>query len=253
MLDSISALLRRKVRVFLTKRKYAISRMNELTRLADLLGSDKGTRLSAHLYTRVYDKLFSKFRYRPICLLEIGLARREVRLVRSDNHSIGRAPSLEMWRIYFPKAAVFGFDIDDFSGVNILGCTILRGDAGSRENLQDLLFAIGRPIDVVIDDGSHASHHQQLGLGVLFPQMASGGMYIIEDLHWQDERIEKENAPKTRQLLRKLQVQGTFESPYLTDDERKYIQNNVAAVWLFDSLTNEVDDASDALAILIKR
>ena len=39
-----------------------------------------------------------------------------------------QAPSLEMWRRYFPKAKLFGFDIDDFSSVEIDGCVILQGD-----------------------------------------------------------------------------------------------------------------------------
>jgi hypothetical protein len=154
---------------------------------------------------------------------------------------------------FFPNAQLFGFDIDDFSSVKIDGCKILRGDAASREDLASLIKTIGRPVDILIDDASHASHHQQICLGMLFPMVSSGGMYVIEDLHWQDERIEKKDAPKTRLLLRRLQVQGVFRSPYLSVDEQTYIESNISNVWLFDSLTNDVDDASDAIGILVKR
>jgi len=234
--------------------------MNELTQLADLFGSDKGNCLSGHFYTRVYHKLFKRLRSSPIRLLEIGLLRTDIDARRLDNAAEGessasgaRAPSLEMWRTYFPNATLLGFDIDDFSQVKIEGCTILRGDVASRESLEELSRKIGKAIDILIDDASHVSHHQQLCLGILFPKMASGGMYIIEDLHWQDGRFEKMEAPKTRHLLRKLKAHGTFESPYLSAEEQKYIQTNTKAVWLFDSLTSDVEDASDALGIIIKR
>jgi hypothetical protein len=34
---------------------------------------------------------------------------------------------------------------------------------------------------------------------------------------------------------------------------RGLVGENVERVWLFDSLTKEVDDASDALAVLVKK
>lgn len=260
MKDHFKLAFSKRVKRILARRKYAISKINELTQLADLLGSDKGTRLSGHLYTRIYDKFFKRLRHSPISLLEIGLMRTDIDARRWGNAAEGNslassfgAPSLEMWRTYFPNATLYGFDIDDFSNVKIDGCTILRGDVGSRDSLRELIRTISNPIDIVIDDASHASHHQQLSLGLLFPKVAPGGMYVIEDLHWQDHRFEKSDAPKTRQLLRQLQVQGTFNSPCLSDEEQKYIESNVENIWLFDSFTTEVDDPSDALAILKKR
>jgi hypothetical protein len=38
-------------------------------------------------------------------------------------------------------------------------------------------------IDVVLDDGSHIARHQRVSFDVLFPLLADGGMYIIEDMH----------------------------------------------------------------------
>jgi len=40
-------------------------------------------------------------------------------------------------------------------------------------------------LDIIIDDASHASHHQQNAFLTLFPKLRSGGLYIIEDLRWQ--------------------------------------------------------------------
>jgi len=128
--------------------------------------------------------------------------------------------------------------------------------------LAKLVTAVGRPFDIIIEDASHASHHQQIALGVLFPHLRSGGLYIIEDLHWQDPGLEKPNVPKTNDLLKKLQILGEFESPFLSDVERAYLRDHVDRLSLYDSLTLElcsdpgllrIDDANDAIAVIRKK
>jgi hypothetical protein len=236
-----------------------VFRLSELTRLADRCGSNKGTRMSAHRYTRIYERFFQSFRGEQINLLEIGLLRVTVDGRRDKSGAEGatsatakQAPSLQMWRTYFPEANIFGFDIDDFSGVKLDRCRIFRGDMANREDLISAVKAIGRPLDVIIDDGSHASHHQQISLGTLFPFLRSGGLYVIEDMHWQPQRLEKDNAPKTRDICRQLQVKQKFFSPFLSKEENEYIQTHLGSIHLFDSCTQEVIDPSDALAILKK-
>lgn len=158
-----------------------------------------------------------------------------------------------MWKTYFREAKIFGFDIDDFSDVKIDNCIIVQGDMSSPNDLSRLISAVDRPIDILIEDGSHASHHQQIAFGFLFPHIASGGLYVIEDLHWQDPTVEKKGAPKTRDILRRFQNDGVFASPFLSTEQQKYIQANIKNIWLFDSLTTEVDDPSDALAVVLKK
>jgi hypothetical protein len=38
-------------------------------------------------------------------------------------------------------------------------------------------------VDVVLDDGSHIATHQRASFDVLFPLLAEGGLYMIEDVH----------------------------------------------------------------------
>jgi hypothetical protein len=245
---------------FLASKGFVRISTDNLTDLADNCGSDKGTRLDAHGYTRIYKGFFEQMRGTALTFLEIGLARPDDDHRRVSNAAEGittatasRAPSLEMWRTYFPRAQIFGFDIDDFTSANVDGCTILQGDMSSEQDLKRLVDAIGNPIDILIEDGSHLSHHQQFALGWLFPHVRSGGIYVIEDLHWQEQKMERHNAPKTRDVLRRLQMDGVFESPFLTQGQQKYIQDHVAKLWLFDSLTPRVEDPSGALGILIKK
>src|SRR6266478_2575991 len=127
-------LLRNRVVALLRKHNLLLSRIDELTCLADRFGSDKGNLHDAHGYTRIYQRLFGPLRERPITLLEMGLLRPDVDDRRKINATEGfsnfakarRAPSLEMWRAFFPNAEIFGFDIDDFSQVRQEGYTILR-------------------------------------------------------------------------------------------------------------------------------
>jgi len=65
------------------------------------------------------------------------------------------------------------------------------------------IAAIFSGFDIIIDDGSHASWHQQLTLRTLFPRLEKGGLYIIEDLHYQPPGIEAlyPGTRKTRAIL----------------------------------------------------
>jgi hypothetical protein len=61
--------------------------------------------------------------------------------------SANSAPSLELWRAYFPNARLIGFDIDDFSKVRIDRCQILQGDISSPSSLAQIRLAANNCID----------------------------------------------------------------------------------------------------------
>jgi len=173
---------------------------DELTRIASKHPTDKGvTFYPFHGYTRHYHSVFNTLRHLPITILEIGLARK-----RDRNDPRVTCPSLQLWAEYFPYASIVGFDLDDFSMVHQPRTTIFRGDQGNPKDLAQVVARFPR-LDIVIDDGSHASFHQQNSLRTLWPYMTSNGIYVIEDL---DEQPELEtslpNCPKTRDLLKDL-------------------------------------------------
>jgi len=112
---------------------------------------------------------------------------------------------------------------------------------------------VATPFDIIVEDGSHASHHQQIALATLFPFVAPGGLYIIEDLHWQPAQIEKTTIPKTGSLCRDFKSSGTIRSPVITDAESAYLAANIESIDLFDSMDRYVIDNKAALAIITKR
>jgi hypothetical protein len=170
-----------------------------LSELANRFKSDKGTQAGAppHRYTYLYDLLFWPLKEEAIGFLEIGLAAGGPEVGGSSERTVA-SPSAQMWLSYFPIAHVYGFDISDFSHIEDPRFTFIRGDAGSEADLRRLRDA-APAFDVIIDDASHASYHQQLAFKILFPKLAPGGLYIIEDLQWQSPAFENTlpQVPKT--------------------------------------------------------
>src|ERR1700743_2907857 len=111
-------MVRQRVKKFLDQRGYLTLRLYDLTQLANQFGSDKGTKHSAHFYTRAYSRIFRDIKDQKLTIVEIGLHRTESDHRRLFGAAEGRtsaaatrAPSLEMWRTYFPNAKLYGFDI----------------------------------------------------------------------------------------------------------------------------------------------
>lgn len=231
-----------------------------LAELADHHGSDKGFNvLNAHGYTRVYESILRNARQRPLRLLEIGLLHPALHgQQRNAAGGFSQAPSLQMWAEYLPNAQIFGLDIEDFSSFVHPRAVALQADQGDRASLARAVNAAGKlGFDVIIDDGSHASHHQQISLGVLFAHLNSGGVYIVEDLHYQPAALEVPGLIKTRTLLQCLQsrqVDGL--ASMLQVDELAYLHHHVAQISFFDSLDRDranVFDTRDAMAVIQKR
>lgn len=219
-------------------------RADDLTGLANHYRSDKGSvHLGAHNYARVYQRFFEPHRLRPIRFLEIGLLHPV-----DTSGTPTRAPSLNMWRKYFPQASLIGFDIKDFSKVCIPNCEIVRGDAGNPDDLKRLA-ALG-PFDIIIDDASHTSEHQQMSLAYLFPSLRPGGMFVVEDLHWQPD--EPKDSVKTRDVLRRYSETGRYESAFAPPDASSYLARSIEQISFFDSDDRNNADKSDALAIITK-
>jgi cephalosporin hydroxylase len=59
--------------------------------------------------------------------------------------------------------------------------TMIIGEQTDEEALADVA-ALG-PYHLIMDDCSHIAEKQKVSLGFLFPHLAPGGFYVIEDLH----------------------------------------------------------------------
>lgn len=120
-------------------------------------------------YPDIYDANFSRFRNSDVRMLEIG---------------VFRGGSLELWRDYFgPQATIFGIDINpDCAGYADPPNQVRIGSQADPAFLQGVVREMGG-VDIVLDDGSHIADHQSTSFRTLWPLLADGGLYVIEDLH----------------------------------------------------------------------
>lgn len=226
----------------------------QLRKLANKHRSDKGDiYYNAHGYADIYEFLLRDKKHAPLRLLEIGLLRHDVQ-ARNPVGPYAQAPSLAMWREYFPNAEIYGFDIADFSGVpDVPGVHICRGDMGDETDLARLIEISGGEFDVIIDDASHASHHQQIALRFLFPHLKTGGLYFIEDLTYQPPRLELLDAVKTVDVLRSLSCGSIRPTPHIDRASLEIIQDNLDWIQMFDSCDRNFGKIHrDAFAVLKK-
>ncbi|QGY00264.1 hypothetical protein EI983_01190 [Roseovarius faecimaris] len=201
------------------------TKAENLTDLADRYGSDKGS--TKHRYTELYHMLFHPYRQRKITFLEMGL------LIGGPEHGVDKdretndCPSIRMWLEYFPKAEIHGLDVSDFSWFEHDRFTFHRCDMDVREEIAKVAGEMPAP-DIIIDDASHASHHQQNAFLELFPKLVSGGLYIIEDLRWQPKPYEKPGITKTAALFRSFQ------------NDRRFSHSDPAVAEEFNALIPEI-------------
>jgi len=141
-----------------------------LTKLAISYGTDK---FGYHDYTPNYYKLFKHLRNKPIRLLEIG--------VGGYQDADRGGESLEVWRDFFPKAKVIGIDIQTKEMDLGDRVQILKGSQVDPDFLRQLVADHG-PFDIIIDDGSHQNLHVVTSFELLYPTLAPGGIYVVEDV-----------------------------------------------------------------------
>ena len=116
----------------------------------------------------VYEEYFERLRATELVLVEIGV--------------LGGA-SLRMWREYFPRAQIFGIDVDPEAEAHADDrITVLIGSQSDTGFLNTVLERTGRP-DIVLDDGSHHARDQITTLLHLWRYVKPGGFYLVEDLH----------------------------------------------------------------------
>ncbi|MDP9837769.1 hypothetical protein J2T09_002526 [Neorhizobium huautlense] len=205
----------------------------ELSELSDYFQTDKGTKTGhAHNYAPLYSFIFESFRHQAFSMLEMGLQRGGVEAGSSVDRIGSDVPSIRVWLDYFPKAEVYGFDLSDFSRISLPRFQFFRGDLGSGRDM-DRLAAVLPMLKLVIDDGSHASFHQQFAFLKLFHKVEPGGFYIIEDFHWQPPFEDKLPAcHKSAHVFESFLKTGAFDIPFAHPDHLASIASQIQHVFV---------------------
>jgi len=145
--------------------------MTELT--LQQLYAEHGGKVSDKWYSYLveYGRIFAKYRYKSVTLLEIG---------------VQNGGSLEIWSRFFANAQkLVGCDINpqcaqlQYEDPRV---AVVVGDANS-DAVQLTVLQHSPVFDVIIDDGSHRSSDIVKSFAKYFPHLADGGVFVAEDLH----------------------------------------------------------------------
>lgn len=120
-------------------------------------------------YFEIYDRHFSRFRNKPLSLIEFGV-----------NHG----GSLQMWKYYFgQEAKIYGVDIDPrCANLGEENITIIMGNQEDRSSLSMIKDSLPK-FDIIIDDGGHRMMQQTFTFEEMYAHLKEGGVYLCEDLH----------------------------------------------------------------------
>jgi len=124
-------------------------------------------------FTGVYSMLFSPYRNKEFNFAELGI-------------EVGA--SLQLWSAWFPKATIHAFDINQENikncrELNIPRVSIHETDVSNKEILDKSFADLDTQFDIIIDDSSHITSHQNILLKTVHKYLKPGGIFIIEDLY----------------------------------------------------------------------
>lgn len=150
----------------------------DLKRHLDAHGSDKAAR---HNYHHIYGPVLAGLAPGS-AILEVGLGTNNTDV--ASNMGPGGRPgaSLRAFSEFRPDIDVFGADIDRrilFSEGRIKTFFV---DQTAPPTFEDLGRSIGRPLDLVIDDGLHSPNANLATMAFALRNLKPGGWFVIEDI-----------------------------------------------------------------------
>ena len=135
-----------------------------------------------HAYELMYAAHLAPIRMQHIRFLEIGLG---------CNMAKGAGLSVQLWLEYLPNAQIWMAEYDErcyrakskeIEAESKGRVNVLLGDQGNVAVLKNWMRLSGGKFDFIIDDGGHRASQQWTSLINLWPSLAPGGVYLIEDM-----------------------------------------------------------------------
>ena len=160
----------------------------ELKKLMDLYGSDKGGRNNHHNYAQYYSEIFSNKKDKIQNFLEIGLGSNNPEV--PSNMGLDGKPlaSLRAWRDYFKNANIYGADIDKNILKNEERIKTFYVDQTDPTTIKEMFRDIGiSKFDIILEDGLHEYNANICFFENAIDFLASDGVYIIEDVYYKDQ------------------------------------------------------------------
>tara|TARA_B100000287_G_scaffold27480_1_gene26114 strand:- start:194 stop:1006 length:813 start_codon:yes stop_codon:yes gene_type:complete len=134
-----------------------------------------------HNYHLIYGSLFKK-RNKIKKVLEIGLGTDNEKLISNMGRQGKPGASVKAFRDFFPKAKIYGADIDKEILFKDKRINTFYVDQTNLMSLKNLYKKIGSNFDLIIDDGLHASYANINVIISSLKFLKKKGFLIIEDI-----------------------------------------------------------------------
>ncbi len=216
----------------------------DLNTLFEYFNSDKGEyfinqylqpakknkkKIKAHGYAKIYESVFSNIKDKNINILELG-------------SFYGNAAAALFF--YFKKAKIFSGDINPdmfkYKSNRIKNFYI---DSSSRNSLIHNIINNKNNYEIIIEDASHMLKDQIISLFILFPLVNSGGYFIVEELDFPETRDDmkiNQSKPDLKTILLNIISNESFNSVYISNDEKKYFLENYSSIEIKKGNFNEI-------------
>jgi len=232
----------------------------ELCKIGAFYKTDK----PGNRYTRVYYQLFKDLRDEAIDIFEIGIYRGSsismwhhffpngniygidngrmiptVKVKMGENNIFASEDDIKLLK---EDAIIENVDYNWLEQHKRIKC--FTADQRSRYQLNNAFnYFKCNKFDMILDDGHHFQEHQQKSLGLMFPNIKSKRYYIIEDVMDYDDmrsgktywgQRKKDATDSTDYIFMEFLKTGKLESPYMSEEEIKYIVDNIDDIFLYD-------------------
>lgn len=93
--------------------------------------------------------------------------------------------------------------------------------------------------DIIIEDGSHMTSHQQSSLGFFFSFLNPNGIYICEDLHTSYNHSYIDTSITTLQVFETYLKTKEFKCD-IPEEQLNYLNNNISNLIIHERIMNEL-------------
>jgi spermidine synthase len=141
--------------------------MTDIEILKNLFNQFESDKEQLHNYNYLYAVLFKEIKETAKKVMEIGTY---------------KGASLRSWKAYFTSAEIYGIDIDPATIFSESRIHTMLADQNSMDSLYNVNRQWSQEYDVIIDDGWHQPEASIFTMLAFIPQLAKGGIYILEDI-----------------------------------------------------------------------
>ena len=216
----------------------------DLNYLCEYFNSDKGEKFKnqydkpskqdnkkiiAHGYARIYEKYLKEHKDKNLNIIELG-------------SFYGNASAA--FYFYFKNSQIYSADINP--DMYIYRSKRLKNfftDTSSRSSIEKNILSRNIEFDLIIEDASHMLKDQIISLFILFKNLKSGGLFIVEEIDFPEKREDMrigQEFPDLKTILNKIINKENFHSKYINENEKNYFLENFDTIKFYTGNINEI-------------